>query len=1062
MPPPPELAKLSRPRLYRVTARDRLFRALDALREHPLVWVTGVPGAGKSTAVASWLEARKLPSIWYHIDPGDADPATFFHYLGSALPARGTRGPLPLFADEYRRDLLGFTRRWFREFFARMAPASVLVFDDFHDAPTGHTERAALAAGLEEIPAGITVVAISRGDPPAEFARFAARRALGRVGAEALRFTRDEAAALLRAAGEADARVIDRVWERVDGWAAGLVLLHEHAAARGRADDAGTHGRPEAVFKYFAGEILNSAAPDVRRAAMVSALLHHMSGPIVTALTGHPKAGRLLEDGYRRHLFVTRRGVGEPVYEYHALFREFLLGQLRAELAPEELARLRRRAAELLEADGANESAAALYREAGDWANAARLTLADAPAMIAQGRSQPLAERIAALPAAEREREPWLAYWEGLARLNIEPLGALASLERAHQGFVARGDIAGQIQAAEAAIGSRHLAWEDWRPIRRWIDTLERLLAERPEFASPEAEARAVSALAIGLAYCRPGHSVLAPCLARLEVLLDSVADPNVRVTAATRLLDALIKTGDHGAAQRIAERLRPALADPEVRPLAGASGRIWLAVRRLWQGRFDDCATLLDEAQRIAEENSVGFFVPVILIARCYLLVAQSELGTLRELIDRLAAARDPTRKLESALLHSFESSLALLRGDLPVAERQARAAAVLSLETGSVPAAFICHTVLLVAQDATGQRAECLAVLEHMHGLVAGVRGGFLRFHLALWEAYLLLQQDDDAFRKPLAQALELGRREDYFHQLLWWPPMMSRLCAAALDAEIETEYAKQLITRRGLAPPEDRTPERWPWPLRLRTLGRFEVARHGTPLEVRGKAQKKPLELLKALIALGSEAVESSRLAALLWPDVDGDAAKKSFDTTLYRLRKLLGLDTALVLAEGKLSLDRRQCWVDVWAFERIAQEADARAQAPDAPPDEVVRLGRALLDAYPGHFLAGDEGAQWAMDLRDRLRARLLRIVLGLGNRLQTAGRWGEGVALYDRALELDNLTEALYRGVMICHRELGQPGTALQAYRRCRELLSVVLGLAPSAETEAVRRTLDAS
>jgi ATP/maltotriose-dependent transcriptional regulator MalT len=91
---------------------------------------------------------------------------------------------------------------------------------------------------------------------------------MGRVGAEALRFTRDEAAALLRAAGETDERAIDRVWERVDGWAAGLVLLHEHAAARGRADDAGTPGPPHAVFDYFAGEILNSAAPDTRRAAM--------------------------------------------------------------------------------------------------------------------------------------------------------------------------------------------------------------------------------------------------------------------------------------------------------------------------------------------------------------------------------------------------------------------------------------------------------------------------------------------------------------------------------------------------------------------------------------------------------------------------------------------------------------------------------------------------------------------------------------------------------------------------------------------------------------------------
>jgi ATP/maltotriose-dependent transcriptional regulator MalT len=1063
MPPALELAKLSRPRLYRVSARERLFRALDELREHPVVWVTGAPGTGKSALVASWLEARQLASVWYHIDPGDADPATFFHYLGLAAPARGRDAqPLLRYAEEYRRDLPGFTRRWFRELFARLAPGSVLVFDDFHDAPTGHSQRAAVAAGLEEIPAGITVVAISRGDPPRQFARLVARRAIGRLDAEALRFTRDEAGALLRAAGEADQHVIDRVWERVDGWAAGLILLHEHAAARGRPDDVGTPGPPHAVFDYFAGEILASLASDLRRAAMVSALLPHMSVPVVTALTGHAQIGRLLDAGYRRHLFVTRTDVGEPVYQYHALFREFLLGQLRTEVPPDELAGLRRRAAELLEADGAVESAFELYRDAGDWPSAVRLTLAHAPKMITQGRVQPLAERIAALPAEEREREPWLAYWEGLARMNIEPLTALASLERAHQGFVARSDTAGQIQAAEAAIGSRYLAWEDWRPIHRWVDILQQLLTGEPKFPSPDSEARTLSALAIGLAYCRPGHPMLADCLGRLEALLDAIADRTARVIAGTRLLDALIKTGDGGAAQRVAGRFRRELGDPEVRPLAGAWCRVWLATRLSYQARFEEGEALLQEALAIAGGEHLGFLVPTIQLMRAWIRFAQGDAAGMSEIVGRLAASADPARKLETALVRWFEGCIAALRGDFTAAEGATRIAARLSLETGSVPATFLCHTGLLLALDATGQRPEAEAVLERMRGLVAGVRGGFLRYQMALWEAHILLGRGAEGFRAPLAEALALGRREGYFSQSLWWPPMMSRLCGAALEAGIETGYVRELVARRGLAPPADRAPDHWPWPLRVRTLGRFEVARDGAPLEVHGKAQKKPLELLKALVALGAESVESSRLAALLWPDADGDAAKASFDTTLYRLRKLVGLDTALALAEGKLSLDRRQCWLDVWAFERIARDADAPASAGDEAGADLVRLGRALLDAYPGHFLAAEEDAPWAIDLRDRLRSKLVRTVLGLGERLQAAGRWTEAVTLYERALELDNLAEGLYRGLMLCQRELGQPAAALQAYRRCRELLSVVLGLAPSAETEAVRRSLDAT
>src|SRR5512141_1765503 len=80
----PSLAKFSRPRLFAVQKRERLFALLDEARAHPLIWIAGPPGAGKSTLVASYVEARKLPGIWFQADSGDGDPATFFHYLGVA------------------------------------------------------------------------------------------------------------------------------------------------------------------------------------------------------------------------------------------------------------------------------------------------------------------------------------------------------------------------------------------------------------------------------------------------------------------------------------------------------------------------------------------------------------------------------------------------------------------------------------------------------------------------------------------------------------------------------------------------------------------------------------------------------------------------------------------------------------------------------------------------------------------------------------------------------------------------------------------------------------------
>ena len=271
------------------------------------------------------------------------------------------------------------------------------------------------------------------------------------------------------------------------------------------------------------------------------------------------------------------------------------------------LAAHRRRAAELLESEGASEGVFELYRDAGDWVNAVRVTLADAPEMLAQGRFQSMLERVGALPALAREAEPWLAYWEGVARVNVDPLAARVNLERAYNGFVARGDTAAQIQAVEAVIVSHYLAWDDWRPVDRWTEVMEKLLARSRAFESPEAEARALSSLAIGLVYRQPGHPLLEELLGRLTALLDEVRDRNLQVAMATRLLDGLNKAGAFAQSQRIATRIRAVMDDPDVRPLTSTWCRVWLSNLYYFQARFDDFERVLDEAIAIAEAHGLA-----------------------------------------------------------------------------------------------------------------------------------------------------------------------------------------------------------------------------------------------------------------------------------------------------------------------------------------------------------------------------------------------------------------------------------------------------------------------
>ena len=196
-------------------------------------------------------------------------------------------------------------------------------------------------------------------------------------------------------------------------------------------------------------------------------------------------------------------------------------------------------------------------------------------------------------------------------------------------------------------------------------------------------------------------------------------------------------------------------------------------------------------------------------------------------------------------------------------------------------------------------------------------------------------------------LRDAMKNGRRERMFNTLQWLAPQMSRLCALALEQGIEPAYVTELIRVRHLAPPslEMRV---WPWPVKIHTLGRFELLKDDQPLRVEGKTQRKPLALLKALIALGGSDVPENKLSEIVWAEESEGDVQKTFDVTLHRLRKLLGHDKAIQVTDRRLSLNREIVWVDLWALERHLTTVIPveRANVPDAA--QLERTAPAVMD------------------------------------------------------------------------------------------------------------------
>jgi DNA-binding SARP family transcriptional activator len=231
----------------------------------------------------------------------------------------------------------------------------------------------------------------------------------------------------------------------------------------------------------------------------------------------------------------------------------------------------------------------------------------------------------------------------------------------------------------------------------------------------------------------------------------------------------------------------------------------------------------------------------------------------------------------------------------------------------------------------------------------------------------------------------------------------------------------------------------------------------------LRLSGKGEGRLMELLKVLLALGARDVPQEQLAGALWPHVDGDYAQRSFNTTVYRLRKLLDVPDAILVREGRVSLNPACCWVDTWALETLLETIDAAfwEGAPPQAATAVPDFAQALQRLHRGAFLAGDDQRPVFKARRAHLRRRVQRGLLRLAGHWETHGEPGRAVDLLQHALDVDPLAESVCRELMLLLERLDRPSEALEVYTVCTATREAA-GEAEDASTRDIAERLRAA
>lgn len=668
----PVLSKLSRPRLFGAEPRERLFAQLDAARSQGSgACVVGPPGAGKTTLVASWLDARSGKGVWYQVDPGDADLATFFHYLGQAAQPYARRGqrPLPTLTPEYLSDLRGFGRRFFRELFARMPTGASVILDNYQEVDADNPFHEIVADAVDEVSPNGLLIVVSRADPPACYARLRANRAVRTIVWEDLRLTRDEARAVARRQRALDDRAVDELNQQCDGWAAGLILMLEQTGAPGSVVPAVS--QRQAVFDYFAGTLFDRAPPALQHLLIQVALLPYVKPAWAQALSGDPQAERLLESLHRRHFFTQRRAEAEGSYQFHALFQAFLTAKARRTLVEDDYRDLLSRTAALLTEAGEQEAAFELMCESGDWDRAADLLLAEAPRMMEAGRWRTLDLAISRLPAKHLTPRPWLQYWHGSAKTLSNPKEALRILESVFETFREIGDSRGQCFSAAGALDATIWDWSAQGRSGAWIRVMSAMLPTMRRFVLPQEELRLLKSLLVPSAQVAPELPELTAVAERVLDLLPQCEDPALAAWSLIGLLDCVVINGPIALGERAVRIVEPMLRASSDFPQLTARAWHMMALFAHTACEFETAVARSGNAIRLAVMSGESGMAWICVELRGFVAASLGDLPTVEQTLqdlDDLYAPDLPGYRCLRDLLRGFAE---FFRGNLDEAIR-------------------------------------------------------------------------------------------------------------------------------------------------------------------------------------------------------------------------------------------------------------------------------------------------------------------------------------------------------------------------------------------------------
>ena len=1002
----------------------------DQKHNKKVIIIEAQAGQGKTTLAYQFLEFNNNTYIWYQIGPEDSDPILLLSSLlmnlcanlpGFASPQltnilnEGSVGPLDLTrcANILLQDLDNYLEK-----------DIYLVFDDLHRIEFGALTNKLLEHLLDTSPPRVHFVFISR--QPLEIKGTTIRNgsqiaylstsdlALDNRDIEALYTT-----VLNKEISRQDAIQIQKV---TNGWIMGIILASHPISGRSRfwldspTDAILTPPQTGHMLDYFQDEIFAQIPQKLHKLFLKFSFLQEIPADLAIEISGIDTFGKTLSDLSRENYFIYNLDDRQQVFRFHHFFQEFLQQRAKTQFSETEIEKIYTIEARYYLKQDITEKALTCYRNGGDFKAMEVILREKGMDLIAKNKTFTILRLLQNIPDEILFKYSWLTLYSGLLRVDFIPQTTLPFWDTARAQFAEENEEIGELIALSQTIYFHFVISGEYNKGALLLPRTEELLEKNKATLPMAIIIMAARNLASGYCFFK-GDTEKARHYIQMASILAKRNDIR-NFIASTRFIQGYIEllSGNRARFLREAEVCFSLFNDP----LVGESNRLTLRVINLcYLSMTGDHQNF--HVQQLALQNSIDHTVVDQTVAAPYLYVWGSSnlysLGRPQQALELLEKGLDITSIAATDHMHSqllqWKALGLALAGYAEEAENSISMAAQLRENAGG-PFYTAFHNILAGAVYTRVKNFDkAQSCLEKGLAISQTIPSTYLTICALFNLSHFKYESESpEAALDDLEAGLSLMKINGYNHFWSWEPAMMTKLLSLAVKRDIEKSFAQNLAkSRLHLNFTDDGEPLSL---LKFKLMDSFELSMSGKILLQSKDLTPFQRELLGLLITAKGQRIPQERIQLELWPESSPENARKSFDTLLTRLRKLIAphlpipVKNYLYLQKGILCLSNYE--IDALQFTESARTGLTHFKNSDFW--QAHNAFQTAISLWKGVMPEDTFRSEQALTFNDILANLMVETGSTWAKNLAEAGRLDEAIAILERILLINYLEEGL--------------------------------------------------